>query len=173
MAVVPAALRHNLPFFVDLEARKLKMLSGGALFSREARHAMAGVWCYEARSRPASCGGIDRHVGARMRERRIMLGLTQQQLADGSGSPSSRRASTRRASIAFPRGACTELLRRSVSTSATSSRGWAGTSFMPTQQQRLHEFARNFMAIPNRRHQEELVSLARALAEPDVRPPGL
>ncbi|HLY58110.1 MAG TPA: helix-turn-helix transcriptional regulator, partial [Stellaceae bacterium] len=25
---------------------------------------------------------IDRHVGARIRERRIMLGLTQQQLAD-------------------------------------------------------------------------------------------
>jgi hypothetical protein len=40
--------------------------------------------------------------------------------------------------------------------------------FMPTQQQRhLLEFARYFMAIPNRKHQEELASLARALAEHD------
>ena len=31
------------------------------------------------RSRPQD---IDRHVGARMRERRIMLGLTQQQMAE-------------------------------------------------------------------------------------------
>jgi hypothetical protein len=39
---------------------------------------------------------------------------------------------------------------------------------MPTRQQRrlLLEFARYVMAIPDRRHQEELVSLARALAEP-------
>jgi hypothetical protein len=39
--------------------------------------------------------------------------------------------------------------------------------FRPTQQQRLLlELARNFMAIPHRRHQEEIVSLVRALAEP-------
>src|SRR5438876_11052202 len=36
-----------------------------------------------AARRPAGrTQGIDRHVGARVRERRIMLGLTQQQLAD-------------------------------------------------------------------------------------------
>jgi len=41
-------------------------------------------------------------------------------------------------------------------------------TFMSTRQQRrlLLEFARSFIAIPDRRHQEELVSLARALAEP-------
>ena len=31
------------------------------------------------RSRPQD---VDRHVGARIRERRVMLGLTQQQMAD-------------------------------------------------------------------------------------------
>jgi hypothetical protein len=31
---------------------------------------------------------VDRHVGAGVRERRIMLGLTQQQLADLIGGPS-------------------------------------------------------------------------------------
>jgi len=37
----------------------------------------------------------------------------------------------------------------------------------PTQQQRLLlELVRNFMALPHRRHQQEIVSLVRALAEP-------
>ena len=47
-------------------------------------------------AKPAAQGGqsgpgrsraqdIDRHVGARMRERRIMLGLTQQQMAERLG----------------------------------------------------------------------------------------
>jgi hypothetical protein len=39
--------------------------------------------------------------------------------------------------------------------------------FRLTQQQRLLlELARNLMAIPHRRHQQEIVSLVRALAEP-------
>jgi transcriptional regulator with XRE-family HTH domain len=35
--------------------------------------------------RSPSSGQIDNHVGARIRERRIMLGLTQQQLAEKIG----------------------------------------------------------------------------------------
>ena len=31
---------------------------------------------------PVPARAVDQHVGARMRERRIMLGLTQQQMAD-------------------------------------------------------------------------------------------
>jgi transcriptional regulator with XRE-family HTH domain len=37
------------------------------------------------------------------------------------------------------------------------------------QRRRLLAFMRNFIAIPVRRHQEEIVSLARALAEPEAR----
>lgn len=45
---------------------------------------------------------------------------------------------------------------------------------MPTQQQQLLlELARSFIAIPDRRHQQEVVALARALAESDAGPPGL
>ena len=42
-------------------------------------------------------------------------------------------------------------------------------TLMPTQQQRLllRKLARDFNAIPNRKHQEEVISLARALAEPE------
>jgi DNA-binding XRE family transcriptional regulator len=36
----------------------------------------------EKRVGRAGAQDVDRHVGARMRERRIMLGLTQPQLAD-------------------------------------------------------------------------------------------
>jgi transcriptional regulator with XRE-family HTH domain len=45
---------------------------------------------------------VDRYVGARIRERRIMLGLTQQQMAELIGATTSRRTSTRRASIVWP-----------------------------------------------------------------------
>jgi transcriptional regulator with XRE-family HTH domain len=38
------------------------------------------------------------------------------------------------------------------------------------QQRLLAELARNFVAIPIRRHREEIVSLARTLAEPDAGP---
>ena len=71
---------------------------------------------------------VDRHVGARMRERRIMLGLTQHQMAELIGVTISRRTSTRRGSIVSPPGACTTSLRRSGSRSDTSSRAWAGTT---------------------------------------------
>jgi transcriptional regulator with XRE-family HTH domain len=41
--------------------------------------------------------------------------------------------------------------------------------FRVTQQQRLFlDLVRNFTAIPSRRHREEIVSLACALAEPDA-----
>ena len=42
---------------------------------------MTGLQTSRAAPRPRA-QDIDRHVGARMRERRIMLGLTQQQMAD-------------------------------------------------------------------------------------------
>jgi len=45
-----------------------------------------------------------------------------------------------------------------------------GDTFMPTQQRRLLALARDFNAIPNRSHQQGVISLARALAEPDARP---
>ena len=43
--------------------------------------------------------------------------------------------------------------------------------FRPTQQQRLLlELARNFIAIPNCQHKQAIISLARALADPDTGP---
>jgi len=44
-------------------------------------------------------------------------------------------------------------------------------TFVPTPQQRLMlELVRDFMAIPLRSHQQGVISLVRALAEPDAGP---
>ena len=44
-----------------------------------------------------------------------------------------------------------------------------GNSFKPTPQQRmLLELARNFIAVPSRKHQEAICNLARAFANPEL-----
>lgn len=116
---------------------------------------------------------IDRQVGARIRERRILLGLTQQQMADLIGVTSqqahkyekgmSRVASGRLYQIAQALGIDVGYFFDGMGRDDT---------LMPTrQQQRVPlEFARDVMAIPIRSHQQGIVSLARALAEPDAGP---
>src|SRR5918995_7259056 len=69
---------------------------------------------------------IDRHVGARIRGRRMMLGLTQQQMAALIGVTLQQASKYERGLAALLRGACTILLGRSASTLAISSRAWAG-----------------------------------------------
>lgn len=109
---------------------------------------------------------IDRHVGARMRERRIMLGLTQQQMAELIGvtyqqahkyeKGINRIAAGRLFTIAKALGVDVSYFFDGMSEES---------SFRPSPQQRmLLELARNFISLPSRRHQEALCSLARALA---------
>ena len=117
--------------------------------------------------RGRSTAAIDDHVGARIRERRIMLGLTQQQLAEMIGvtyqqahkyerginrvsaGPALRdRARAERADPVFLRRAGRRK-RRSPAT---------------PHQRMLLEIARNFAEIQNEKHQEAVSQLARALA---------
>jgi transcriptional regulator with XRE-family HTH domain len=111
---------------------------------------------------------IDRHVGARMRERRIMLGLTMEQLAELVGvtvqqvgkyeTRANRVASGRLYQIARALDVGIGYFFEGLST---------GDMSVPVEKQRLLlELTRNFMAIPNRMHQGEIMSLARVLAEP-------
>jgi transcriptional regulator with XRE-family HTH domain len=120
------------------------------------------------RARPQD---IDRHVGARMRERRIMLGLTQQQMAELIGvtyqqahkyeKGINRIAGGRLYQIAQALGVDVSYFYEGV--------GAQGGAFKPTQQQRLLlELARNFGALPSRRHQEAICGLVRALADPTL-----
>lgn len=115
---------------------------------------------------------IDRYVGARMRERRIMLGLTQQQMAELIGvtyqqahkyeKGINRIAAGRLYTIAQALGVDVSYFFQGMDNEH---------SFKPTPQQRmLLELARNFIGMPSRKHQEALCSLARALANPETVP---
>ena len=114
---------------------------------------------------------MDRYVGAKMRERRMMLGLSQQQLADLIGvtyqqahkyeKGINRIAASRLSSIAHALGVEVGYFFESADA--------AQTSVTPSPQQRLLlELARSFVALPSRKHQEAICTLARALANPDL-----
>lgn len=110
---------------------------------------------------------VDHHVGARIRERRIMMGLTQQELADligvtyqqahkyerGINRVSAGRLYDIAGALNVPIGYFFEGLDSSTTVTLT-----------PRQRMCL-ELARNFSNIENERHQEALSFMARALSE--------
>jgi transcriptional regulator with XRE-family HTH domain len=109
---------------------------------------------------------VDRHVGARVRERRIMLGLTQQQLAELIGvtyqqahkyeKGINRMAASRLYKVA-------QVLGADVSYFFEGLQG-GGTPPLRPQQRLLLELAKNFMAS-SREHQQVICSLARTLSD--------
>ncbi|HEY1301765.1 MAG TPA: helix-turn-helix transcriptional regulator [Stellaceae bacterium] len=117
--------------------------------------------------RPASrTQEIDRHVGARVRERRIMLGLTQQQLADLIGVTYQQAHKYERAINRISAGRLFEIaqvLSVPVSYFFDGLAADDARSISPRERMCL-ELSRNFAQIPNERHQEALSQLARVLA---------
>jgi transcriptional regulator with XRE-family HTH domain len=116
------------------------------------------------RTRPQD---IDRHIGARIRERRIMLGLTQQQMADLIGvtyqqahkyeKGINRVAAGRLYSIAGALGVEVDYFYQGLQ---------IGGDIAPAPNQRMVlDLARNFLNIRNPEHREAIGALARALAE--------
>src|ERR1041385_7521991 len=106
--------------------------------------------------RGRSTAAIDDHVGARIRERRIMLGLTQQQMAELIGvtyqqahkyeKGINRIAAGRLFTIAQALGVDVGYFFQDIE---------SRQDFQPSPQQRmLLELARNFIGMPSRRHQE-------------------
>jgi transcriptional regulator with XRE-family HTH domain len=121
----------------------------------------------EKKAGRARAQDADRHVGARMRERRIMLGLTQQQMAELIGvtyqqahkyeKGINRVAAGRLYSIAQGLGVEVSYFFEGLDTAGR---------FVPSPQQRmLLDLTRNYLGIPVRKHREAIVALARALAE--------
>jgi transcriptional regulator with XRE-family HTH domain len=113
---------------------------------------------------------IDRNVGPRVRERRIMLGLTQEQLAGLIGVTVQRVCKYETGINRIAAGRLYQLAQAlDVDVGYFFEESGRNSAFSVTQQQRLLlKLARDFNAIPNRRHQEDLVSLARAMAGPDA-----
>ncbi len=109
---------------------------------------------------------IDRHVGARVRERRIMLGLTQQQLADLLGVTYQQAHKYERGINRVSAGRLYEVaqvLSVPVGYFFDGLRDENARSISPRERMCL-ELARNFAHIPNAKHQEALSQLARVLA---------
>jgi transcriptional regulator with XRE-family HTH domain len=120
-----------------------------------------------SQSRRPRAQDIDRHIGARLRQRRMLLGMTQQQMAELIGvtyqqahkyeKGINRVAGGRLYTIAQALGVEVSYFYEGLGTNADACK--------PTSQQRLlFEMGRNFTSIPDRRQQEALCSLARALA---------
>jgi transcriptional regulator with XRE-family HTH domain len=109
---------------------------------------------------------IDRHVGARVRERRIMLGLTQQQLADLIGVTYQQAHKYERGINRVSAGRLYEIaqvLSVPVGYFFDGLQEESTRAVSPRERMCL-ELARNFAQIQNERHQEALSQLARVLA---------
>jgi transcriptional regulator with XRE-family HTH domain len=121
----------------------------------------------EKRSGRSRAQDIDRYIGARMRQRRIMLGLTQQQMAELTGvtyqqahkyeKGINRVAAGRLYSIAQALGVEVSYFYEEMETADRS---------VPSPQQRMPlDLARNYLNIRVPEHQKAIVALTRALAE--------
>jgi transcriptional regulator with XRE-family HTH domain len=113
---------------------------------------------------------IDWHVGSRIRERRTMLGFTQQQLADLIGVTYQQAHKYERGINRVSAGRLYELAQVLGVPVAFFYDGLDTPVVAPVNdRQRLClELARNFSLITNARHQEALTQLARALASHEV-----
>lgn len=110
----------------------------------------------------------DRHVGTRIRERRIMLGLSQQQLAQMIGVTYQQAHKYERGLNRISAGRLYDIARvLSVPISWFFEGMVAETApvEMSQRQRMCLELARNFAMIDNEKHQEALSQMARALAQ--------
>jgi transcriptional regulator with XRE-family HTH domain len=109
----------------------------------------------------------DRHVGARIRERRIMMGLSQQQLAKMIGVTYQQAHKYERGLNRISAGRLFEIAQVLGVPVSWFFEGLAGKSDaqeMSSRQRMCLELARNFALIDNEKHQEALSQMARALA---------
>src|SRR5580704_8357824 len=116
--------------------------------------------------RGRSTGAIDDHVGGRIRDRRIMLGLTQQQLAEVIGVTYQQAHKYERAINRVSAGRLYEIARVLDAPITYFYEGIADetTRQVPPRQRLLLEMARNFTEIQNEKHQEAVSQVARVLA---------
>src|SRR6202049_405282 len=108
--------------------------------------------------RGRSTAAIDDHVGARIRERRIMLGQTQQQLADLIGVTYQQAHKYERGINRVSAGRLFEIARVLSVPVSYFFDGLDSQSGKPVgeRERMCLELARNFTQIPNERHQEAL-----------------
>jgi transcriptional regulator with XRE-family HTH domain len=109
----------------------------------------------------------DRHIGARIRERRTMMGMAQQQLARSIGVTYQQTHKYEHGLNRISVGRLADIARALAVTPAWFFEGLAdeGELHKPSPRQRLcMELARNFALIQDEKHQEALCQMARSLA---------
>ena len=121
----------------------------------------------QTRAAPANrANDVDRYVGTRIRERRVMLGLSQQQMADMIGVTYQQAHKYERGINRISAGRLYEIsrvLNVPITYFYEGLDGHNDEAVEPRQRMCL-ELARNFSAIGNQKHQEALSQLARDLA---------
>src|SRR3954452_4801958 len=126
---------------------------------------------------PGAMQDVDRHVARRIRERRLALGLTQQQLAELVGTTYQQAHKYEKGVNRISAGRLHAIARAlGVDVGYFYEGLGSGEPARPTAGQRqMIDLARNFAALP-RRQQEVLCELARALSmerrTPDAGAPG-
>jgi transcriptional regulator with XRE-family HTH domain len=109
----------------------------------------------------------DRHVGNRILERRMMLGLSLQQLAALIGVTYQQAHKYERGMNRITAGRLYDISHALGVPVSWFFEGLGGDAKLPEVSPRLRmslELARNFAAISNEKHQEALSQMARALA---------
>lgn len=123
---------------------------------------------FDEMSKPMNRGtDVDRFVGTRIRERRVMLGLSQQQMAALIGVTYQQAHKYERGINRISAGRLYEIARTlnvPVSYFYDGLDDTEGTDDTSIRQRMCLELARNFTQIPNERHREALSQLARVLA---------
>ena len=113
----------------------------------------------------------DRHVGTRIRERRIMLGLSQQQLAQMIGVTYQQAHKYERGLNRISAGRLYDIARVLSVPISWFFEGMVTEPVpveMSPRQRMCLELARNFALIDNEKHQEALSQMARALAQAET-----
>jgi transcriptional regulator with XRE-family HTH domain len=109
---------------------------------------------------------VDRHVGAKVRERRIVLGLTQQQLAELIGTTYQQAHKYEKGDNRISAGRLFMIAQAlGVTVDYFFEELGSGEPIRPTAPQRqMLELVQNFTAL-SRRRQDALCQLARTLAD--------
>ncbi|MBM3512175.1 MAG: helix-turn-helix transcriptional regulator [Alphaproteobacteria bacterium] len=123
--------------------------------------------------RPASAcpanrvGSVDKHVGQRIRDRRVMLGLSQQQMAEMIGVTYQQAHKYARGINRISAGRLFEIGRALSVPIAFFYEGLDGAEDETSSHRHRMclELARNFASISNEKHQEAISQLARTLAD--------
>ncbi|MEJ0046100.1 MAG: helix-turn-helix transcriptional regulator [Rhodospirillales bacterium] len=122
----------------------------------------------ESEERTSRAGAVDRFVGARIRERRVMLGLSQQQLAGMIGVTYQQAHKYERGLNRISAGRLFDIAQVLGVPISWFFEGMPAASTPPelsSRQRMCLELARNFALIDNEKHQEALSQMARALAQ--------